>query len=128
MKVEKKIVQPAYKKEEGFWVLRTQEFLSEIPFLVAEQSLITIPPGKIGGNHKHPRKEAFIGLGEELYVVWQDSSGDVHEEKMEDGSVNLFFIPAMLPHAVINRSKTAFATLYEYASETQHDVESVELV
>lgn len=128
MVVQKKIIEPAYKKDEGFWVIRTQEHFSEIPFEVQEQSLITIPPGKIGGNHKHPRKEAFIGLGEKLYLVWQDNDGKIHEEKMEDENVNLFIIPSMLPHAVINKSTTAVATLYEYASEPQHDVKRVELV
>lgn len=128
MTVEKKIIEPEYKKDEGFWVIRTQEQFDQIPFEVQEQSLITIPSGEIGGNHKHPRKEAFIGLGEKLYLVWQDSDGKVHEEKMEDENVNLFIIPTMIPHAVINKSKIAVATLYEYASEPQHDVERVELV
>ena len=128
MTVEKKVIQPAYTKDKGFWVIRTQEYFSEIPFQVAEQSLITIPPGKIGGNHKHPRLEAFIGLGNELYLLWQDEKGELHEERMEDENINLFIIPSMLPHAVINKSDSAVATLYEYASESQHDVEKVDLV
>lgn len=128
MNIEKKVITPAYKKDAGFWVIRTQEQFSEIPFVVVEQSLITIPPQKIGGNHKHPRSEAFIGLGEALYLLWQDENGENHEEKMEDENINLFIIPSMLPHAVINKSDSGMAVLYEYANEIQHDVEKVDLL
>lgn len=43
-----------------------------------------IPGGEFGGNHKHPRTEAFVGIGSDLELIWQDDSGVKHTERMDD--------------------------------------------
>lgn len=101
----------------------------DLPFEVKERSIVYIPPEAKGGNHKHPRIEAFIGIGEGLIVVWVDSKGKKHEERMnENGNLAIFVMPTNTPHAVVNTSKSQFGVLFEYANESQHDVEMVELV
>lgn len=119
-------VEPTYKKENGLYVLDIYGI--EPPFLVKERSLVCIPAGQFGGNHKHPRQEAFIGIGEELELVWQVGA-EIYRKKMNpNGEPKLFVIPPFVPHAVINHSPENSAVLIEYADDVQHDVENCHLV
>jgi hypothetical protein len=97
---------PSYKKENG--VLVFNEDIIPLPKILRliHRSVAIIPPGAIGGNHKHPRVEAFFGIGE-LKI--------------------LFVTDNMEEHAIINEGKEK-AFLVEFANELQHDVENVNLV
>lgn len=121
-------LEPTYKKDNGTWVLHTNEVVFPEYFTLAEQSLVSIPVGAFGGNHKHPRIEAYIAFHKELYLIWQDENGEKHEENMYDASnIKLWIIPPFVPHAVVNRAEED-AMFYEFANDTQHDVEVVTLV
>lgn len=127
MKVEKLQFEPTYKRGNGLFVVDLDKV--EIPFEVIERSFVYIPPSEKGGNHRHPRAEAFIGIGEGLKVVWLDADGESHEETMnKNGGLSIYIISPNTPHAVINTSETQFGVLLEFASEVQHDVEMVNLV
>lgn len=126
MNVEKIGFEPKYKRENGLFVIDPDAV--NLPFEVKEKSLVYIPPEAKGGNHKHPRIEAFVGIGEGLVVTWIDDEGRKHEEKMnENGNLAIFVMPANIPHVVVNTSRSQFGVLFEYANESQHDVEIVEL-
>ena len=68
-------------------------------------------------NHRHARKEVLLGLCGELYLVWRDTNGRCHDEKMlrNDGLLQIFVITPHIPHLVENRSATASGTLYEWS-------------
>lgn len=119
-------IEPKYKKENGLYVLDIDSV--EVPFTIKQRQVVCIPAGQIGGNHTHPRREAFIGIGTELELVWQ--VGDtIHRTKMNPGGKSrLFVIPPYMPHAVINRAAEGEAVLLEYADDIQHDVEPCNLV
>lgn len=122
---------PTYRKENGLWLLNMD--LPDLPtdFHVHERNVVCIPPGEFGGNHRHPRNEAFISVGGNLELIWQDQDGQKHIDAMspeeEDSLLILFVIHSMTPHAVVNRGKSA-ATLIEFAEEAQHDVEPMALL
>lgn len=122
------LLEPSYKKENGTWVLRMGDMVFPDYFTLAEQSLVSIPPGAFGGNHKHPRIEMYIACHKELYLLWLDENGDKHEDVMYDpDKIKLWIIPPFIPHAVVNRAEEP-AVFYEFANESQHDVEVVTLV
>jgi len=54
---------PTLFKENGLFIINIDK-IDNIPFIVKERSIVNIPPGELGGNHKHPRWEAFIGIGQ----------------------------------------------------------------
>lgn len=112
------------KSETGLWVLNADD----IPVdkgLIKDQQIVHFQPLAIGGNHKHPRTEWFIGIGN-LIFYWLDSFGMLQELKMNpNGNLLLIEVPPLLPHTVINQSKTDTAVLFEYADAKQHDVEKV---
>lgn len=119
-------IEPKYKKENGVFVVDIDNV--KIPFEVREKSLVYIPPKEKGGNHKHPRTEAFLGIGEGLKIIWKDENGKMIEKNMNsEGELLLFVIPADTPHVIINNSKNQFGILIEFADDIQHDVERVEL-
>ena len=129
MEVVRQIIEPTYKRDTGVWVLHTQTVAIAPDFVVKEQSIVSIPPLQIGGNHKHPRREAFLGFGKELFLVWQDADQQLHEEAMNaDDTIYLFLVESLVPHAVINKSSDSTAILYEYADDTQHDVVPVPVI
>jgi len=114
MAITRTHIQPAYKKENGLWVLDLGTIELPDDFEVREKYITYFPPQQFGGNHKHPRKEAFIGLGENLRFIWLDDQGQKHEEEMNpQGELYLFIIPSQIPHAVINKSRKIPAILYE---------------
>lgn len=128
--IEKHAFTPTYRKENGLWLLNVDT--PELPvddFTIVERNVAYIPAGEYGGNHKHPRTEAFVGIGE-LELIWQDTNGERHSELMstaEENQLRLFIVRSMTPHVVINRGKSA-AVLIEFADAAQHDVELVNLL
>ena len=46
--------------------------------------MISIPPVRFGGNHKHPRREIFISLSDDVELHWVDEDGILHINKMQD--------------------------------------------
>ena len=129
MHVEKIIIEPTYKKDNGLWALDTQKVLPESLFVPMEQSIISLPPGQAAGNHKHVRQEALLGIGTTAFFLWQDDNGKVHKEAMNpDNTLYLFIIPPNVPHAVVNRSHDKLVILYEYFDDIHRDIERVNLL
>lgn len=126
MSIQKIKIKPKYKKENGLYVIDIDNI--KIPFKIRERSVVYIPPNQFGGNHKHPRQEAFIGIGEGLEIVWMQNNKKIKEKMNPKGEIFLFTIPSYLSHAVINKSKEDFGILVEYASDMQKDVESREII
>jgi len=128
MGIEKTEFEPTYTKENGVWVVNIDKMGEDLPFVVIERNMVYLPPGGIGGNHKHPRIEAFVGFGETLTLLWTDERGVEQMEMMnKDGRLSLFIIPSYTSHAVLNKG-TRSGFLLEFASDSQHDIEKVELV
>jgi uncharacterized RmlC-like cupin family protein len=126
--VKKFPIDPTYRKDNGLWNLETLTLSFPDSFKVTERNIVYIPAGKFGGNHKHPRTEAFIGVGEQLFMVWQDDEGNEHEEKMMDGDqLYLFYVEPLTPHVVINRG-TSFGLLTEFANGPNVDIERADLI
>ncbi|HUC89348.1 MAG TPA: hypothetical protein VMR45_00955 [Patescibacteria group bacterium] len=129
MNVEKLTIHPTYKKDNGLWALDTQNVLPEGVFTPVDQSIIWLPARQVAGNHKHERREALLGIGKAVHFLWQDDKGNVHEEAMNpDDTLYLFVIPPNVPHAVVNKSPTEPAILYEYFNDIHRGVERVSLV
>ena len=126
--IEKTPIEPTYKKVNGLWNLRTDQLPLPEGFNVNERSIVYIPSGEYGGNHKHPRREAFVGVGEELYMIWEDEKSHIHEEKMMDGEqIFMFDVEPFTPHAVVNRG-SGFAILVELATGPNVSVERVDIL
>lgn len=118
----------SYKKEKvNLWALN----LDDIPIdkdVIKDTQIVHFSPGTIGGNHKHPRIEWYIGIGE-LVLYWLDEEGNKHEQFMSsDEGLLLIKIPPFVPHAVKNISEFKFAVLFEYADAKQYDVEKVTVI
>ncbi|HLD21767.1 MAG TPA: cupin domain-containing protein [Patescibacteria group bacterium] len=97
-------------------------------FQISEKMVIVLPPQAIGGNHMHPRTEICIALSPELQLFWQEN-GVLHQEMLfHPGELVAYIIPSHLPHAVVNISRKNVASMIEYANNTQHDVEHIEIV
>lgn len=114
-----------YKKPEtDVWVLN----MDDIPVdkaVIKDQQIVHLAALSTGGNHKHPRREWFIGIGQ-LYFIWLDTEGNKHQEHMNpDGQIKLFEVPPFLPHAVNNFSSSERAVLIEFADAKMADVEKV---
>ena len=97
-------------------------------FGVKIQGVVIFPPGAIGGNHRHPRAEAFYSPGN-LTFVYLDEAGEKREISMgpDKNEYKLFMILPNLPHAVVNKTDRE-VVMVEFADEEQHDVEKVELI
>lgn len=116
-----------YKKTDSdVWVLN----LDDLPIdkeSIKDQQIIHLAPEAVGGNHKHPRTEWFVAMGD-LVLVWLDEHGVRQEKHMNpDGKLIITMVPPFLPHAVVNRSKTQFGILYEMADGKMRDVEVVKV-
>jgi oxalate decarboxylase/phosphoglucose isomerase-like protein (cupin superfamily) len=125
----KKIVfEPTYKKENGLEVISESSIPFPENFIIKTRSLIIFPPGAMGGNHKHPRKEAFYATGD-LTMVWVDKKGKKITESMapRNGKYVLFLTEINRAHTVINRTDNEIV-LVEFANEEQHDVEPIVLI
>jgi hypothetical protein len=126
--IKKIPIEPTYRKDNGGWNLSTDSLPIPKTFKIKERNIVYIPPGEYGGNHKHPRAEAFVGVGDNLSIIWQDDKGHRHEEKMMEGErLFLFTVEPFTPHVVVNRG-AGFAVLAEFADGTQLNVERVEVL
>lgn len=114
-----------YKKPESeVWVLNTDDIPVDSS-KIKDQQIVHLAPGSIGGNHKHPRVEWFIGIGDLLFH-WLDENGKAHSEHMNpNGEIRLIEVPPFLPHAVENASSTQNGVLFEMADGKMVDVEKV---
>lgn len=120
-------VKPTFKLENELWVLDIDSIVLPEKIHIAEKTIVSIPPQQFGGNHKHPRIEAFIGLGENLEFLWLDDKKKVHKQPlMQKGKLSLIIVPSYLPHVIVNRSQKTTEVMLEYANEPQHDVEPVQ--
>lgn len=117
-----------YKKEDSdVWVLNKED-IPVTQSKIKDEQIVHLAPGSAGGNHKHPRTEWFIGIGE-LYFHWIDDEGNKKSEHMNpDGQNLLFEVPPFLPHAVENQSKEHFGILFEMADEKMENVEKVSVL
>lgn len=116
-----------YKKPETeVWVLN----IDDIPIdknLIKDQQIVHLAPQTVGGNHKHPRTEWFIGIGD-LIFVWLDENRVRHEEHMHPhGEIKLITVPPFVPHAVKNISHDKIGVIFELADAKAADSEKVQL-
>lgn len=96
-----------------------------VEFSNHQQTLIYIPPMQYGGNHKHPRREIFISLSNNVEVHWIDKNGTKYINKMREGNqIYMFDVHPFVPHAIVNLSKKSPAVISELTNVHQHDVES----
>jgi hypothetical protein len=116
-----------YKKPDTeVWVLNTDNIPVDKD-KIKDQQLVHLAPLSTGGNHKHPRIEWFIAIGDLLFV-WLDEAGVRHEEPMNpEGRLRLFEVPPYLPHAVTNISTSQRGVLFECADGKMENVEPVKV-
>lgn len=116
-----------YKKPNTeVWVLNTKDIPVDQE-LIKDRQIVHLAPQSVGGNHKHPRTEWFIGIGD-LIFVWLDENGEKHQEHMHpNGQIKLITAPPFLPHAVVNQSRDKTGVLFEMADGKMQDVEAVEV-
>jgi uncharacterized RmlC-like cupin family protein len=129
MKPDKIAIEPTYKKENGVWTLSLEAIPIPIHFRPRQKSIVCLPPEASAGNHRHQRTEIFVGIGEELEIVWLDKGGEQKSEKMNpSGKLFVFKVPPYLPHAIRNNSKKHSAFLLEHASTALRDVEEASVI
>jgi hypothetical protein len=76
---------------------------------------------QFGGNHKHPRREIFIALSDDVELHWVDTDGITHIHKMkEKNQLYLFDVHPFVPHAIINKSQNSAAVILELADDDVH--------
>ena len=93
-------------------------------FLNHHQIMIYIPPMRFGGNHKHPRREIFVSLSDDVELHWVDEDGITHRNRMkEENQIYLFDVHPFVPHAIINLSQKSAAVISELADDYQSDFE-----
>jgi len=123
-------VDPTYTKENGVWVLDLKNVLLPRYFHIKEMNIIYVPPGQTLGNHRHPRTEIFVGIGDNLELSWITKDRKVKHEPMhpDKSKIMLWKVPPFLPHAIRNTSATQFALLVEYANSSQSGVEEIKVI
>ena len=126
-KIVKIEVEWNYRREDGLGVVKELKNILPEGFEVKEESVVYFPGGAVGGNHKHPRVEVFVGFGD-LELVWEEEGEIKREDMFEEGGLKMFLISEFAPHAVVNKSETEMGILIEWADGEQRDVESVNLV
>jgi len=119
---------PTYKKKDGLVVIGGVSVPLPENFKSRIQSTIVFPVGAVGGNHKHPRIEAFYSTGD-LTLIHLDGSGRKKQVSMapEGDNYKLFIISSNLPHAVVNQTDNEIIMI-EFANEEQRGVETTELI
>lgn len=102
--------------------------LSHLPFTPLVQDLILIPPGQMGGNHKHPRKEFLFSLTDGLVFFWQDEKGFLRSHPLRENE-NFFLIEILpfTPHALKNVTDSIHI-VFEGADGLQINVERAEII
>lgn len=121
---------PTYKRDDGLMVVygKSIPFPKKFRENFKESGIVILPPGSKGGNHKHPRIEAFYSL-DNLTLVWVDKNGRKHKKSMSPrkGVFKLFVTEPNEPHSVLNSTREK-AILVEFAEVEQHGVKSVKLI
>lgn len=113
-------IEPTYKKDNGMFVFGLSQYDDLIDFPIKERSVISMPSQQFGGNHSHPRTEAFIALGAHAELHWIDDSGKKHIELMNPKSkLQVVIVYPGTPHAIRNNSRSETAIIIEYATESQ---------
>lgn len=128
--VDRHTITPEHANPDKLWSLSLDAAIlpGVVDFTITERDLIYLPAGGVGGNHKHPRTEAFLGIGSGLILLWQDKAGTIHREQMDDSKgLTLFVVRSMTPHAVVNKAAGP-AVLIEFADAAQHGVEPADLL
>lgn len=129
MKVDVIPIQNFDKRADGMLKIDLKDLPLPSDFLNRHQVMIYIPPMGFGGNHKHPRREVFISLSDDVELHWVDENGIIHINKMkEENQVYLFDVHPFVPHAIINLSQKSAAVLLELTDDYQHDVEPYEVL
>lgn len=126
--IKKFAIEPTHRKDNGIWNLEISSLSFPDNFEIRKRNIVYLPAGQVGGNHRHPRTEAFVGMGEELFIAWLDDKGEKHEEKMMDGErLYSFYVEPFTPHAIINKG-IGFAALLELADGPNINVERFEVL
>ena len=112
-------VSAKYIREDGLEVFYLDRPELEGVFEVRDTSFVRIPAGVAGGNHKHPRSEAFMALADGLTLHWLDETGKSSSLDITPGS--LFVVAPGVAHAVVNHSSN-MVSMIEYADGPQVDV------
>jgi len=103
MNVTRIVIPPTYKKENGVWTLNIEEIV--LPFPIAKKSIVSIPPGKMGGNHTHAKTELFIALTQGLCLAWKKEDGTIKRVSMKQNDTIIgWIVPEGVSHVVINTS------------------------
>lgn len=125
---EIKDLEYTYKKPESeVWVLNTDDIPIDLS-QIEDQQIVHLAPESAGGNHKHPRTEWFVAIGD-LVIFWLDEHGEKHQEHMNpNGQLRLVKVPPFLPHAVKNISKERSGILFEFSDAKMKDVVEVKIV
>jgi uncharacterized RmlC-like cupin family protein len=124
--IERYPVEPKYQKENGLYVIDSDDLPFPADFRIAERSIVRIPAGQVAGNHRHPRLEAYVTC-DDVTLVWVDENGERHMEAMGEASgLALFVVRSMVPHAVVNHSQSG-ATIIGFADGPLVDVEPMQV-
>lgn len=121
---------PTYKRDDNLVVIygKSIPLPKKYKQKYKESGIVIFPPGAKGGNHKHPRIEAFYSP-DNLTIIWVDEKGERHEKSMtpKRGKYLLFITKSNEPHAIINKTKKE-SILVEFAEVEQYGVKGVELI
>lgn len=129
MRVTKKQIDPSFKKESGLFLISLDDIPLPKNFQAVDKSVILIPPYQLGGNHKHPRTEVFVGLGEALEICWLENGKTVCKQMNPKNKLFVFTVPAYTPHVIKNTGETN-GVIIELADQKQGmtDIERVTVV
>lgn len=122
-------IQNVDMRPDGMLKIDLNDFPFPSDFSKYQQVALYIPPMRRGGNHKHPRREVFVCLNEDVELHWVDENGHTHVNPMREGNqLYLFDVHPFVPHAIINLSSTSAAVVLEFADADQHDVEPCSVI
>ena len=83
MKVDVIPVSKFNKRTDGLLIVDLADLPLPSDFLNQHQILIYFPPMQFGGNHKHPRREIFFSLNDDVELHWIDQNRTKHIRKMK---------------------------------------------
>jgi hypothetical protein len=110
------------------WNLNFEDIPLPENFKLEERWIVYLGSGKIGGNHKHERREVLIGIGEGLKFVYINEEGDKVEELMNpQGELFMIVTEPWMSHAVINKGKEG-AVLIEFTDKKGDAPVDVEVI
>ncbi len=118
-----------FKRTDGLLKFELKDLPLPPEFSNVCQVMISIPPGRIGGNHKHVRRELFVSLSDDVELHWVAADGSRRVERMKEGdNLYLFDVPSLVPHAILNRAKSKPAIILELSDNAPGEVEPVEVI